>query len=267
MQKKPTSRILCGAACLVVLALVMGWFVGQYLPGEPKAPEALPSANAVEEDTRTAAQVVPVKSSTKALLARITQGDAYLLTNDDLSALEDPESYKNELEKAGLWQITYPDISVTVKESRTVSFSSFVEWYPNYPGSLKSLKDRTMVLVTLSVANASHQTIQGSISPYRGALPMMTLNGPSIKASHDSLRAGHLIDIEAYILLNEPTPGEASTADISIEPGQEQDIIMPFVLTQADLEDPADFETLTLADYCIQIPDYTTSTLYRLWLG
>lgn len=272
MKKKRTMRMLYGTAGLVALALVMGWFVGQYIPGEPKNPEPEPSADRIKEDARTASNVVSVEPGTVASLTQVTQGDAYLLTDDDFSQLEDPDSYKEALKRDGLWQVTYPDIDVAVKDARAISLSSLAEWYPHYPRFEKPIEEGMMIIVTLEIANASSETIRGSISPLRGALPMITLAGASINASHDSLRAGLSVDAEAFFLLNEQAivknilPGEETTADVFLEPSQKQELVMPFLLTRADLEDSANLDITDLTGYCLQTPDYLTSTLYRLWL-
>lgn len=39
MKNTRTVRIAAGTVCLIVVALVMGWFVGRYIPGDPREPE------------------------------------------------------------------------------------------------------------------------------------------------------------------------------------------------------------------------------------
>ena len=40
MKNTRTVRIAAGTVCLIVVALVMGWFVGRFIPGDPR--EAVP---------------------------------------------------------------------------------------------------------------------------------------------------------------------------------------------------------------------------------
>ena len=251
------TRIVAGTICLIAASLVMGWFAGRYVPGEP----AMPTADAREVlaagSGRATESVIDFEPGTTMELPALLQGRAHELSDaaqDDL-----PERAIGSFERMGLWERTTPRLDVTATQVRIASVASFGELNPPYYSWDKTPSDGKMVLVTVSIANASDERYEA----WWATLPTFTL-WSGLLAADDEMGAGIALDAEAFSLLN-PSEGEQ---DISVDlaPGETQEIVLPFRLVSGALADPSALDDAKASDFALQTSDYAANATYRLWL-
>ena len=159
----------------------------------------------------------------------------------------------------GLWERTTPRLDVTATQVRIASVASFGELNPPYYSWDKIPSDGKMVLVTVSIANASDEHYEA----WWATLPTFTL-WSGLLAADDEMGAGIALDAEAFSLLN-PSEGEQ---DISVDlaPGETQEIVLPFRLVSGALADPSALDDAKASDFALQTSDYAANATYRLWL-
>ena len=260
MRSKKTTRIAIGTTCLIVVALVMGWFAGRYIPGEPEEPAASTSDVLAFSSGHVATHAVDFAGGSTMKLPSLLQGDAYEINEEHLD-----ESLIESSKFFGAWERRLPSLDVAAKEVRTVSAQSFADYNPGYYDWRKVLDDGTMVLVTAELANTSDEPY----STWWHTLPTFTLWNDALANGDDAMGAGIALDIQALYLLN-PTsiPSDAGETPplLDIAPGESQQIVLPFRVTRNALANPAAFDGLDPSSFCLQTADYGTATVYRLWL-
>lgn len=307
MQNKRKRRAIIGTTCLVVVALAMGWFVGQYIPGTPKAPETPVYADMYSGSGISAQETVDTDFGKEATLEGIIQGRSFGWdrTNPDIYPQGgDNETLIEHIKENGTWEYEYPDLALSIVEARTVSATSFTDLYPNFsakepgtsgfsnqvPGNLY-LEDSTFILVSVSVTNRSDTLISGYPSLYeKGALPALKLwtnwtetyadsvstedNQILVKAgflSDGTLGSGATINFQAFAALNESVRMEREDPNDSqsayIYLEPGETEIYIFPYLVPDKAIGGDVKHLDLSNFCIQTPDYATETSYRLWLA
>ena len=282
MQSKRTRRAAIGTACIAIVALAMGWFVGQYIPGTPHAPESELHSNMYDGIGYPAQETLEYEFGQNASLENIKQGEKYYSeagngtlafigeTNEEI----DEKSYIEYLKHMDQWEHTYPALELGIAEARFMSLRSFVDWYPSFQGRGYIVDDCTIALVALSITNTSDELISGYIN-FRsgGAIPEGRLWTEGLALCDDSLGSGIVYDPEAFSYVNEPVPvdptlsREQNAEYIYLQPAETQEILLPYVIPRNSLEDPERFAELKASDFCIRIPDFGSNTEYRLWLG
>ena len=115
MKNTRTVRIAAGTVCLIVVALAMGWFVGRYIPGDPREPEPA-SATGLRRERARHREGDRRRSGTTLKLSNITQGIKYMHTESDREPLSAAavENWK----ESGNWEYDCPDINVSVLETK-----------------------------------------------------------------------------------------------------------------------------------------------------
>lgn len=246
------ARIAAGTACLIAAALAMGWFVGRYVPGEPLEPSADPSEVLSAGSGRAAKNVVDFNPGDEARIPSLVQGLAYEASEELLANLS--RRQKEDLDRLGFWKIEHAGLSLAVSESRIISAQSFANWNTAYASPEKVLSDGSIILVAVSMTNASDASFEAGA----GSLPTFTLWSDLLVGVDDAMGAGIALDLEAYALLN---PGEAVLA-----PGETRQIVLPFRIVGNALANPSELEGLRVESFALQTSDYAAATTYRLWL-
>lgn len=266
MKSTRSVRIAVGTVCLIVVALVMGWFVGRYVPGEPRELEPRVSEGLAPGSGLPIEKVVDADPGTVLKLHDITQGIKY--TNYEGREYSPSEGEIAVWEEAGYWEYDCPDVEVSVTETKVTDTGSFADWYPSYKASNWEVYNNSkIVAVTVSITNTS----DGDLA-YRQDIPEFTLWSSNIAHLDGTLGSGSMLD-RAFWQLNNPLhPYDETSTDpdrgryIDLEPGESQTIVLPFKINKNNLVDQSAFEELDLSDFCIQTADYDTGTAYRLWL-
>lgn len=158
MKNTRTVRIAAGTVCLIVVALAMGWFVGRYIPGDPREPEPRIGDGLAPRSGLAIEKVIDADPGTTLKLSNITQGIKYMHTESDREPLSAAavENWK----ESGNWEYDCPDINVSVLETKTTGTASFADWYPNYKASNWEVYNNSkIVAVTLSITNASEEDL------------------------------------------------------------------------------------------------------------
>lgn len=258
MQMKRSRRAMLGAACLVAVALAMGWFVGRYIPGEPRAPEPPVGEGLYSETGYIASRIVDFEPGTALRLRGVTQGVAYSGRPDEV-AEHIPPNVAEEWKRSGLWEYDIPDFDISVRGVKTVPTMSFADWYPEYKSSYRAVyEDSKILAVDATITNASSEVLD--LQRY-SLLGTASLWGEGLAGVDDSLGAGAHLD-NAYYFANEGLRSEGWL----VQPGESQQVVLPFKVNANNLKDPAAFDRLDPSAFCLQIVDYDSGTAYRLWL-
>lgn len=185
MHTKRTRRAAIGATCLVIVALAMGWFVGQYIPGTPKSPEMKIFPDMFSGNGDAINNVVDIEFGQAASLEAIVQGrgfywdlerTAHRIAPTSPAHDENDQELIEHLKSSGSWEFELPSCELRVDEARAVSASAFAELYPDFADREITVDDCTMMLVTVSATNVSDEIIQGFPGLYpTGGLPSLKL--------------------------------------------------------------------------------------------
>ncbi len=226
MKNTRTVRIAAGTVCLIVVALAMGWFVGRYIPGDPREPEPRIGDGLAPRSGLAIEKVIDADPGTTLKLSNITQGIKYMHTESDREPLSAAavENWK----ESGNWEYDCPDINVSVLETKTTGTASFADWYPNYKASNWEVYNNSkIVAVTLSITNASEEDLV-----YWQDIPEFTLWSPNIANLDGSLGSGAMLDQAAFWDTNPPLRSfdESSTDPdrgryIDLKPGESQTLV------------------------------------------
>lgn len=258
MQMNRSKRAMVGAACLVAIALVMGWFVGRYIPGTPHEPEPRVGDGLYSETGYIASEIVDFAPGSTLELRGITQGIAYNGRPEEIEQRIPPEVAEAWKEQ-GMWQYDAPDLDLSVREVKVISAKSFAGWYPEYRGTYFPAYDSSkLIAATVLVTNLSSEAID-----LQRDFPMhnFSLWGENLDYIDDSLGAGARLD-DAYYFANDIYRSEQKAA----EPGETVEIVLPFKVNKNALKDQDAFDDLDPSDFCLQLIDYDSGTAYRLWL-
>ena len=76
MKNTRSVRIAIGTVCLIAIALVMGWFVGRYIPGAPHEPEPRIGDGLYSETGYAASKIMDLAPGSTLKARGITQGKA-----------------------------------------------------------------------------------------------------------------------------------------------------------------------------------------------
>ncbi|WP_080803429.1 hypothetical protein [Arabiibacter massiliensis] len=258
MSNARSIRIAIGTVCLIAVALVMGWFVGRYIPGEPRIPEPPVGEGLYTETGYETREVIDLDPGSTLQLRDITQGSLYEGRPSEVEQM--PRELVNALEESGMWEYDCLDIDLKVREVKTISTKSFAEWHPDYAGTYRPVYDDSeLIAVTVSITNASDSLIT---QWYKLPIGNARLWSEELAGIDDSLSAGAVLD-DAFVFANENYGRDEL---LEIQPGESQEVVLPFKVNANNLKDPGAFDDLDPSAFCLQIVDYDTGTAYRLWL-
>lgn len=264
---KRSQRAIVGAVCLIVVALVMGWFVGRYIPGEPREPEPRLGEGLYSETGYPINKVVDTESGSTMQLRDITQGMHYHGRPQEVA--QKSESEINNWKEIGEWEYDCPSIDVSVVSTKSITTASFAEWYPDYKSPWAPTYNSSKLLaVTISLTNFSDEPIL-----YWNKLPDVMLWSENFNHLDNSLGAGAYLD-QAFFFVNNPLIEFDTTNKedpdrgmfVNIQPGESQELVLPFKVNKNNLIDQSTFDKLDPSEFCLQVADYDTGTAYRLWL-
>lgn len=260
MKSTRSIRIAAGTVCLVTIALVMGWFVGHYVPGEPGKPEPRIGDGLYTKTGHKANKIADFAPGSTLELRDITQGALYHTRPDE--ATSTPPEIVALHKESEMWEYESPNIDLSVTEVKVISTTSFAEWYPDYTNSMYTYdpmyEDSELIAVGVSITNVSHNPIT---QWYKLPIENVTLWSENLSYIDDSLGAGAVLD-GAFGLANTNLSGEI----LRIEPGESQSLILPFKINKNALKNQEAFDDLDPSDFCLQFVDFDSGTAYRLWL-
>ena len=194
MKNTRTVRIAAGTVCLIVVALVMGWFVGRYIPGDPREPEPRIGDGLYSETGYGLSKIVDFDPGSTMKLRNITQGQRYVRHPDEVERT--PSELVDFYKENGEWEYECPDIDLSVSEIKTITTKGFAEWYPEYAGTYRPVYDDSeLIAVTVTITNASDNLIQ---QWYKLPLEHVTLWSENLDYIDDSLGAGVVLD-DAFV--------------------------------------------------------------------
>lgn len=276
MKSTTTRTWMVVGVCLVLLAtLVMGWFAGRVLPGDP---------NSLPQDTETnkypnkynsvvrSVQDVDVVQGDSLLIEGLTQGHKY--TQPELSKFD-------EIKNSPYFSFDYGALTLAVGETKVVSGKAVKEWYPDSSIPDTSIDPRfrgsdlpgKAFLVTVMATNMSQtETLH---------VPSLTLWSADFNQVADVMGAGAYPSIILTSLLyprNSPddvadsaelgAPYEFNNDEwLNLAPGETREIVFPYYVYRNSFADGAAFDNVDLTKFCVEANDYDPGIRYRFWLG
>ena len=159
MKNTRSVRIAIGTVCLIAIALVMGWFVGRYIPGAPHEPEPRIGDGLYSETGYAASKIMDLAPGSTLKARGITQGKAYNGRPEEIEQAIPPE-IEEAWKEAGEWEYDAPDFDLSVRGIKVISTKSFADWYPEYAGTDYPAYDSSkLVAATVLVTNVSSEAI------------------------------------------------------------------------------------------------------------
>ena len=114
MKNTRSVRIAIGTVCLIAIALVMGWFVGRYIPGAPHEPEPRIGDGLYSETGYAASKIMDLAPGSTLKARGITQGKAYNGRPEEIEQAIPPE-IEEAWKEAGEWEYDAPDFDLSVR--------------------------------------------------------------------------------------------------------------------------------------------------------
>lgn len=265
MYADRTRRAMIGAICLIAAALVMGWFVGRYIPGKPGVPEPQPAEGLFLGSGRMADEIVNFEKGSTMELPSTVRGIAYDYGPQHTKGI--PQRTIEAYKEHGYWEYECPSIEVSVNDIRTIDSTAFFDWYIEtrsynaraYPGT------SIMVAVTVTIKNTSDETITDERDLAKFVLWSDNLAHIDSSMGTGAVMHGSFFEINPW----QDVPNAAEHDPVTvvyIEPGKTQKLTLPFMINRNNLKDPDSFDNLDLSTFCLQTSSYKTATTYRLWL-
>ena len=280
---KANRRVAVGLGLLLVVTLMLGWFVGRFVPGEPQSLHSRPSYYIYPSTSATYIPVSKVEEAAFGSTARVEglmRGRKYTKTQPCVIASfdggEERAVFVEEIEvpmfpESYGYDIAFPPFEMKVEGARAVSLNAFAEWYPEFL-TLGLVRSRVIVpelskvvLVDVTATNLSDDRVLQldhlllASDAFNQVSPGCLGNGCSISgAAFDVLNDGARIPVGEE---------ESSFSSVAVEPGETRTFTLPYVVGSSFFADVADYEELDLACFSLEIGDYATGTLHRFALA
>lgn len=258
-----TIRAFAGGACIVLAACALVWFAFQFAPGEPRGKAAAgdyaSSISSAGNSRYVAEGIVDIPLGQTFRTEGVTWGKWFSFTEEERKGLPSPEGTLFESD----------GIECSVLGLKAVSLDSFAEWYPHYAettGYTEARKHECKVLLAeIAMTNTSDRA---------QTLPRFALWSEDFAGANNVLENGAGGD-GGYLL--EELYGEPSDRGLVqkhlpdgwnvLEPGVTRSWTVPFLVYRSTFADPAAYDDIDPARFCLAVADYDPPTVYRLWLG
>lgn len=276
------SHIWIGIGLLLVISLVLGWFIGHYIPGTPQKTQSTTKAYSYPVGHLTdipVSEIIDIPFGDTTLVEGMTRGkklstvdvDVYTYRNGQTGE-ESVEIVEQELvidPETEDYHTEYPSFEIAVNNAKGLSFDSFSEWYPNYePNDLLSngigRHESKMILVDVTVTNLSTtQTLNLS--------DVQLWSDGFVQMFPGRLGNGYGISWGAFELLSGLSPREPGdyrdTSYLAVlNPEETRTFTLPYQIYKNAFTDDRSFDNLDLSLFCLEVYDYDPATIYRLWL-
>lgn len=257
-----------GIVLLVLVTLVMGWFIGRFIPGTPKTSEGDTITNRYPSGYQTGVQAIEdidINHGETLRVEGVTQGNRYLFGNTIPDAT---------IEDSGLSVLEHGAFELSVGETRVISGEALREWYPDF-----YLPDRSPIarftgsklpgkafVVNVTVKNPSQTD---SID-----LPDLALWSEDLNQEADEMGAGAYPLADLVERMNpEGTTEDTGEGDVvyngwtPLAPGESRQIAVPYYIYRNSFVSEESFEQIDLGRFCIEVNDYDPGIRYRFWLA
>lgn len=279
---KANRHVAICLGILLVVTLMLGWFVGHFIPGEPRDLRTVPSHRIYPSYSATYIPVSEVEETAFGSSARIEglkQGAKY--TEKQPCAITSVERngerrmFIEELDTRhpGMRdnETAYPSFEIVIEDARAVSFGAFAEWYRDFIERGGAMEEgivpdlAKIILVDASVTNLSDDQAFRFDS-------FLLASDAFNQISPGCLGNGcNMSDTVLNVMSDVPQPQNGEAGDylslISVAPGETRSLTLPYVVSSSYFVDVADFDELDLARFSLEIGDYATGKLYRLALA
>ena len=164
MKNTRSVRIAIGTVCLIAIALVMGWFVGRYIPGAPHEPEPRIGDGLYSETGYAASKIMDLAPGSTLKARGITQGKAYNGRPEEIEQAIPPE-IEEAWKEAGEWEYDAPDFDLSVRGIKVISTKSFADWYPEYAGTDYPAYDSSKLVAATVLVTKVYRSEQDTVEP------------------------------------------------------------------------------------------------------
>lgn len=267
------ARKAIGGACIAAAACALVWFAFQFTPGEPRErtekPDSLfSSISASGNRSYEAERIVDIPFGQAYRTESLTRGKWFAVSEDERASWSDEERERLLSEFNYIYDSN--GVEIVPHEFRSVSLEAFAEWFPHYAlttGYTEARKHACkIVLVDLTLTNATE---------YEQNLPVMQLWSEDFSGANNMLDNGGGGDPGSYLLQElYGIPSDRGLVQNSIpdewfvlQPGETRDVTLPFLLYKNTFANPAAYDDVDPARFCLALADYDPPTIYRLWLG
>lgn len=260
--------IVLGIVLLVLVTLVMGWFIGRFIPGTPKTSEGDIITGRYPGIFNTGIQAIEdidINHGETLRVEGVTQGNRYLFGNTVPDAA---------IEDSGLSVLEYGAFELSVGETRVISGEALREWYPDF-----SLPDRSPIarftgLKLPGKAFAVNVTVRNPSQTDSIDLPDLTLWSEDLNQYADEIGAGAYPLVDLVRLMNpESTTEDSGEGDVvyngwtSLAPGESREIVVPYYIYRNSFVSKEAFEQIDPERFCLEVNDYDPGIRYRFWLA
>lgn len=283
MEKTPTKIwFVFGIVVMLLITLVMGWFVGRFIPGTPNSP----SEDTISEkyvgrfDTGiNAVDTKDVPFGNALLVEDVTQGYKYDYAKEKEQQF-DPKEFDEYLQESDFYSFDYAPFELLIGETKVVSGEAFKEWYPDFsmpetsqlPSYYGSKLPAKAFLVTVTAKNPSESE---SIM-----LPNLALWSEDFNQRSEAMGLG-AYPCPAMTGLMYPKSYPEDYSDFSftdkyvfecgewavLKPGESKEIVFPYYVYKNSFADTQNFEEIDLGRFCLEVTDYDPGIRYRFWLA
>lgn len=279
---KANRHVPIGLGILLVVTLMLGWFAGRFIPGEPRDLRTVPSYRIYPSDSATYIPVSEVEETAFGSSARIEglkQGAKYTETQPcAITSVERNGERRMFIEELDTRhpdmrdkETAYPSFEIVIEDARAVSFGAFAEWHPDFIERGGAMEEglvpdlAKIVLVDATVTNLSDDQAFRFDS-------FLLASDAFNQISPGCLGNGcNMSDTVFNVMSDVPQPQNGEASDylslISVASGETRSLTLPYVVSSSYFVDAADFDELDLARFSLEIGDYATGKLYRLALA
>ena len=274
MTRAKAARTFIGIACLAIITLSLGWFVGHFVPGTPKALADKPTQRSSPGETVFVGDNIDPRFEIfddtpfgkTAHLEERTLGKKFNISQETIDSwTEDEREHRLNSEH---WEYRASAIDATIMSARLITPDAFAQWYPHWAETTGGIEaknqDALVMLVEAQITNVGEKPTSFAVfslmdfSKNEGDLNQMrqfTCNKYLLEEFYGEPSNRGLVE---YHL-----PDDWST----LEPGESRLVTLPYLIPSSLPSNPNNYDQPDLSQFCLATPSFDPPTLYRIWLG
>lgn len=276
------KHVAIGILLLLVVTLVLGWFLGRYVPGVPRElrPEILESYPMGRATYVPVSEIVEVSRGSVMQIEDLTQGEKFFTNRPMVCYSYDTQKNERSVEvlewgslidrASEKYVVKFPSFEARVDDARVLTLEAFSEWYPDFierggaRGEGLTPSESKIVLVDLTVSNFSDQQ-SFNLDGFQLASDAFRQIAPGCLGNGYSITYGVL---ESLNRLPHVDAGESRdyASLLAIKPGETRSLTLPFHLSRNAFSNDGNFNSLDLTHFDLEIDDYERGKVYRFAL-
>lgn len=266
-------RPFVGAIAIAALALVLGWFLAQIGPAEPRQAAADPTPGAFFDhpwDAPDFTDVVAIAPGASLSVDGFVHGSKFQYRDGEWDAVAAPltADQKQAAEEDPGWCYRLEAVEITAGNGRVVSEESFREWYPAYEAATAyedaafDPADVRVVLAEVQIENKGTQPVD----PH-----WLYLTSPLFRIIDEQDRFLPPDSAALSAIYGVPSPDRPFNAlpeDWAVvAPGETKTLELPFIVWRTQFADQEAFDRLAGSDFAIATFNADPAVAYELALS